>query len=82
MGGGRTGIPGTSMPVGGQGRGRGVPPGPGARGPPPPPRENVAPAPRNHHRKTGTPLKFFLYVLCRAAKGFSIFAVIVTLPVR
>ncbi|CAG9559185.1 unnamed protein product [Danaus chrysippus] len=52
VGGGRTGIPGTSMPVGGQGRGRGVPPGPGARGPPPPPRENVAPAPRNHHRKT------------------------------
>ncbi|CAH0402680.1 unnamed protein product [Chilo suppressalis] len=35
------------------GRGRGAPPpGPGARGPPPPPRDNVAPAPRNHHRKT------------------------------
>ncbi|XP_075983360.1 RIMS binding protein isoform X4 [Anticarsia gemmatalis] len=43
----------------GAGRGRGVVggvqapamPGPGARGPPPPPRDNVAPAPRNHHRK-------------------------------
>ncbi|CAB3245774.1 unnamed protein product [Arctia plantaginis] len=41
------------------GRGRGVAggvqaptmPGPGARGPPPPPRDNVAPVPRNHHRK-------------------------------
>ncbi|KAM3963799.1 LOW QUALITY PROTEIN: RIMS binding protein [Aphomia sociella] len=40
---------------GGAGRGRGgtagAAPGPGARGPPPPPRDNVAPAPRNHHRK-------------------------------
>lgn len=53
------GMPGVRAPVagpsipGGQGRGRGAPPGPGARGPPPPPRDNVAPAPRNHHRKTG-----------------------------
>lgn len=48
------------------GRGRGVAggvqapamPGPGARGPPPPPRDNVAPVPRNHHRKPGeTPTK-------------------------
>ncbi|KAJ0173196.1 hypothetical protein K1T71_011372 [Dendrolimus kikuchii] len=42
MGAGSTGA------VGGAG---GVP-GPGARGPPPPPRDNVGPAPRNHHRKT------------------------------
>ncbi|CAH0713674.1 unnamed protein product, partial [Brenthis ino] len=41
-----------NVPGGGQGRGRGAPPGPGARGPPPPPRDNVAPVPRNHHRKT------------------------------
>lgn len=46
---------------GAAGRGRGATggapapaiPGPGARGPPPPPRDNVAPAPRNHHRKPG-----------------------------
>ncbi|XP_045523230.1 RIMS-binding protein 2 isoform X5 [Pieris brassicae] len=50
--GGRMG-PSTSAPGGGPGRGRGVPPGPGARGPPPPPRDNVAPAQRNHLRKTG-----------------------------
>ncbi|XP_069357174.1 RIMS-binding protein 2 isoform X3 [Maniola hyperantus] len=49
--GGRMANPGT-IPGGGQGRGRGAPCGPGARGPPPPPRDNVAPAPRNHHRKT------------------------------
>ncbi|XP_041971946.1 RIMS-binding protein 2 isoform X4 [Aricia agestis] len=49
---GRGAVPGGSVPGGGQGRGRGAPPGPGARGPPPPPRDNVAPAPRNHHRKT------------------------------
>lgn len=48
----RAPVAGPSIP-GGQGRGRGAPPGPGARGPPPPPRDNVAPAPRNHHRKTG-----------------------------
>ncbi|XP_068623681.1 RIMS-binding protein 2 [Battus philenor] len=44
--------PGPAPQVPGGGRGRGGGPGPGARGPPPPPRDNVAPAPRNHHRKT------------------------------
>lgn len=44
----------------GAGRGRGAP-GPGARGPPPPPRDNVAPAPRNHHRKPGSSLAVYLY---------------------
>ncbi|XP_052738774.1 uncharacterized protein LOC112051556 isoform X3 [Bicyclus anynana] len=48
--GGRPAVTGANP--GGQGRGRGPPPGPGARGPPPPPRDNVAPAPRNHLRKT------------------------------
>lgn len=56
----RAPLAGPSIPGGGQGRGRGVPPGPGARGPPPPPRDNVAPAPRNHHRKTGIISYFFM----------------------
>ncbi|CAK1590152.1 unnamed protein product [Parnassius mnemosyne] len=52
MASGRGGAPGPTPSVPGAGRGRGAPPGPGARGPPPPPRDNVAPAPRNQHRKT------------------------------
>ncbi|XP_013144153.1 PREDICTED: RIMS-binding protein 2 isoform X2 [Papilio polytes] len=44
--------PGPTPQIPGAGRGRGAAPGPGARGPPPPPRDNVAPAPRNHLRKT------------------------------
>lgn len=80
--GGRMG-PSTSAPGGGPGRGRGVPPGPGARGPPPPPRDNVAPAQRNHLRKTGIdPLRLYCTVR-RAANSFLIFAVIViTLFIR
>lgn len=52
---GRAGVVGAAGASVGRGRGGviGVPPGPGARGPPPPPRDNVAPAPRNQHRKTG-----------------------------
>ncbi|XP_026313445.1 peripheral-type benzodiazepine receptor-associated protein 1 isoform X4 [Hyposmocoma kahamanoa] len=51
---GRAGVVGAAGITAGRGRGGviGVPPGPGARGPPPPPRDNVAPAPRNQHRKT------------------------------
>ncbi|XP_037292571.1 RIMS-binding protein 2 isoform X2 [Manduca sexta] len=63
----QVGVAGMRGPGAGAGRGRGMgpgpgpgpsmgaagpAPGPGARGPPPPPRDNVAPAPRNHHRKT------------------------------
>ncbi|XP_052751933.1 peripheral-type benzodiazepine receptor-associated protein 1 isoform X6 [Galleria mellonella] len=55
--GGVAGPRGAGGPLAGAGAGRGrggsagAAPGPGARGPPPPPRDNVAPAPRNHHRK-------------------------------
>lgn len=56
--------PAPSVP--GAGRGRGAAPGPGARGPPPPPRDNVAPANRNQHRKTGTLLHSGCNVMCSA----------------